>query len=313
MRQKGLIGVPYTSMAKPGGIADAIRVLRGRGLARRLGEAGVEDWGDLDLPRPDGVRGPSGLLNEIALVRLVEATSAVVRTVDQRGIVPLLVGGDCPVILGALAGLGPDTGLVMVDGHEDAWPPEISPTGEASDSEVAIALGRVKTPLPVALKQQLPLVDPAHLALLGPRDSAEIAEGGATSIAREVAFFRDGDALAREGARALTAAVEAVGTNRFWLHVDFDVLSTAEFPAVDYRQEGGISMSTLSSIAARALGDVRCAGASFVIYNPDLDPDRACAERLVHFLAVVIARVNSRRRVVEAGQARYGSDPDDST
>jgi hypothetical protein len=46
---------------------------------------------------------------------------------------PLLIGGDCPVILGALAALqdgagGP--GLLFVDGHEDAWPPRASPAGE---------------------------------------------------------------------------------------------------------------------------------------------------------------------------------------
>jgi hypothetical protein len=31
-----LIGIPYSSMAKPGGIADAIRVLREAGLAERI-------------------------------------------------------------------------------------------------------------------------------------------------------------------------------------------------------------------------------------------------------------------------------------
>src|SRR5690606_30669957 len=102
----GLIGVPYTSMARPGGIADAIGVLRELGLAERLAPHEVEDRGDLTLPAPDGVRGPSGLLNENALGELVEQVAGEVRSAHADGCLPLLVGGDCPVILGALAGLG---------------------------------------------------------------------------------------------------------------------------------------------------------------------------------------------------------------
>lgn len=62
-----LVGVPYTSMRQPGGIAGAIGSLRASGLAERLAELGVTDAGDLDLEEPCGERGPSGLLNERAL------------------------------------------------------------------------------------------------------------------------------------------------------------------------------------------------------------------------------------------------------
>lgn len=34
-----------------------------------------------------------------------------------------------------------DAGLIFVDGHEDAWDPHRSGTGEAADSEIALALG----------------------------------------------------------------------------------------------------------------------------------------------------------------------------
>ena len=59
-----LTGIPYTSARDPGGIGDAIKVLRGLGLAERLGDHGVADAGDLELLPPSGERGPSGLLNE---------------------------------------------------------------------------------------------------------------------------------------------------------------------------------------------------------------------------------------------------------
>jgi hypothetical protein len=61
-------------MAQSGGLATAIDVLRGAGLAERLAALGVHDAGDIELDPPSGERGPSGLLNDRALVRLVKTT-----------------------------------------------------------------------------------------------------------------------------------------------------------------------------------------------------------------------------------------------
>jgi arginase len=286
-----LIGVPYSSMARPGGIADAIAVLRDAGLAERL--AGVRDAGDLEPIEGDALRGPSGLLKEGALARLVEATRAAAGRSLGAGRRPLLVGGDCPVLLGALAA-GRDrhgeAGLLLVDGHEDAWPPRRSATGEASDSEVVIALGTVEG-LPEPIAQVLPLLDRHALAMLGPRDREELAEANVDSLRDSVALFRDDKALRANGPSASAhEAIAALGPGPppFWLHVDLDVLQTDDFPAADYLQPGGLSWAELSDVAAVALADERCVGASVVIYNPDLDPDRSSAERVVRFLSELV-------------------------
>jgi arginase len=289
-----LIGVPYTSMAKPGGIADAIRVLREAGLAERLADRGhVRDSGDLDPIAADAVRGTSGLLKEGALARLVEVTrEAAGRSLDE-GRRPLLVGADCPVLLGPLAA-GRDrhgrVGLLLVDGHEDAWPPSQSKTGEASDSEVAIALGTVED-LPQSLAQLTPLLGRHAVAMLGPRDREELAGANVDSLRESVALFRDDQAVRAEGASASAReAIAALGAGSppFWLHVDLDVLGTEEFPAADYLQPGGLSWGELAGIAEAALTDARCLGCSVVIYNPDLDPDRTSAARIVRFLSELV-------------------------
>jgi arginase len=287
-----LIGVPYTSMAKPGGIADAIRVLRDAGLVERLATAGdVRDAGDLEPIAGDAVRGPSGLLKERALARLLAAThQAAGRSLDQ-GRRPVLVGADCPVLLGALAAgrdLYGEVALLMVDGHEDAWPPRRSETGEASDSELAIALGTVEG-LPEPLAQLTPLLDPRAVAMLGPRDREELAEANVASLRQSVALFRDDEAVRANGPSASAReAIAAVGPS-FWLHVDLDVLRTEDFPAADYLQPGGLSWGELAEIAEAALTDARFLGCSVVIYNPDLDPERTCAERIVRFLSELVA------------------------
>src|SRR5918999_4257323 len=289
-----LVGVPYTSAATPGGIAAAIRVLREAGLAESLRRgADVRDRGGLELLEGAGLRGPSGLLNERALGHLVTATREAVAGALDRGRLPLLVGGDCPVLLGALAAARDDDrdpGLLSVDGHEDAWPPERSGTGEASDSEVAIALGRVPGP-PAPLDDLVPLLTPEKVAILGPRDRRELDQAGVASLDGAVALFSDDVGVRASGAAASAreaVATLAAGLSSFWLHVDLDVLRTDHFPAADYLQPGGLTWNELLEIAALALADTRCFGCSVVIYNPELDPERKSAVRVVRFVSQLV-------------------------
>ena len=287
-----LTGVPYTSAARAGGIADGIAVLRSAGLSDRLRRLGVSDGGDLEVPSPSGVRGPSGLLNEDALGQLVETTAERIGRSRRQERRALLVGGDCPVLLGALAAIGNPAqraGLVMIDGHEDAWPPDRSETGEASDSELALALGLVSASLPPALGRRVPLVDAGNVAMLGPRDSAEIRTAGVASIRDRVRFFVDAQAIDRHGpGRAMSKALQAIESPLFWLHIDLDALSSQALAAVDYPQPGGLDWDQLDVLAATAARDLRCCGMSVVIYNPDLDPQHIEANKVVDFISRVI-------------------------
>lgn len=288
-----LTGVPYTSAREPGGIAKAIGVLRGLGLAERLEAHGAVDAGDLKLLPPSGERGASGILNEAAFEHFVDAAHVRVHEAHHRHRRPLLVGGDCPVLLGGLAALGGERGLVMLDGHEDAWPPPLSKTGEASDSELGIALGLFPENMPPPLDRWGALLGPSNVALLGPRDRDEIAGGGARPIGDDLAFFRDEQTLQdSDGGAPMADALDAIEAESFWLHLDLDVLSSEAFAAVDYPQPGGLGWAQLESLASEATRDPRCRGVSVVIYNPDLDPDRRAARELIDFLS----------RLIELGQ-----------
>jgi len=296
MRPFQLVGVPYTSMAGRGGIANAISVFRDLDLAERLAELGVADEGDMKLKEPSGVRGPSGLLNEQALDHLVETTHELVHAIRDRGRIPLMIGGDCPVLLGGLASIGPRTGpgLVMIDGHEDAWAPSLSETGEASDSELGIALGLISD-LPPTLAAWTPLVVGSRVALLGPRDADEIADRRAVSVAPQVAYFLDGRGITDRGpGRAATEALEAVGEGEVWLHIDLDVLASTEFPAADYLQPDGLNWSELEELAATVLAAPDLAGVSVAIYNPDRDPGHAVARKVVDFVVRMVDESSPR-------------------
>jgi arginase len=290
-----LVEVPFNSSGVAGGVARMPAALRAAGLHDAL--PALDRVVAVDVGELVARRGPAGFLAEDALVRAVVGARDAVGEALARGSVPVVVGGDCPVMLGPLAGLrdvGHRPGLVFLDGHEDAWPPELSPTGEAADSELGLALGLVGAP--PGLDDVLPVVAASDVAVLGARDAAELAAAGCPSLAGVVRLLT-GPVLAGDGAAAAVrdaVAAATEDTTAWWLHVDLDVLSTDALPAVDYPQPGGVGWERLTELAAAALERPGCAGASVVIYNPDLDGG-AAAPRIVRFVAELAHAVHGSR------------------
>jgi len=296
-----LIGVPYNSSGVRGGVAAAPAVLRRAGLDEPMAEVALHAGSDLELSEPTPVRGPSGLLAEASLVEMTTAVQARVGDVLVASRMPLVVGGDCPVLLGALAACRARhgaVGLLFVDGHEDAWPPSASTTGEAADCELGLALGRDIAALPSELLQLLPLVTADAVVAVGPRDADEIAAAGVSSLAGTIRVIRPAE-LHREYAQGDLAAFTArrVETLRrraphWWLHVDLDVLATEELAAVDYQQPGGLTWHQLDMITASALATPGCLGWTVTIYNPDLDGGLA-AGRIVRYIRDALVTIGS--------------------
>jgi arginase len=288
-----LIGVPTNSSGTVDGVAWAPAVLR-RGLVAALaGGAGLADAGDVRLPFPQPRRGPSGLLAEDALLAMIGRVCAAVRAARRRGRFPLLVGGDCPVLLRALAAVQAEAGragLLFVDGHEDAWPPGASPAGEAADSELGLALGLFDADLDPRLRGALPRIRAEDVVAIGPRDEHELAAAAIPTLAGTVrALVRPDRPVAAEAAAAAASLPVP-----WWLHTDLDVLATAELAAVDYPQPGGLTWEQLSQVTAAALAASGCAGWSVCIYNPELDPDHSGAARIVGYLTQAITTADRR-------------------
>lgn len=290
-----LLGVPSNSSGATNGVALAPLALRRAGLVGRLAAIGpTVDHADVPVAAPTGRRSADGVIDSDALAATLAdvrtSTAAILRAEEF----PLLVGGDCPILLGALAACrdvtGSSPGLLFVDGHEDAWPSWTSPTGEAADMEFGWLLGWSVDGLGSALRAQVPRVDLAFVAVLGPRDRAELLEAGVGTIDGVVPLLDDG-AIRTDPARAGRESVRgpAAAPAGWWLHVDLDVLSTDALPAVDYRQPGGLSWEELTTLVTTALASGGCIGATVTIYNPELDPDEAQAPRIVEFL-VELAR-----------------------
>lgn len=290
-----IIGVPTNSSGKIDGVARGPSVLRQAGLVEELDNYfDVHDYGDVFFSQPVPERSAcSGIIAERSLVSIIFAVRTAVNSVLTENRFPLVIGGDCPLLLGCLASardMYSRIGMLFVDGHEDAYTPHQSPTGEAADMELGIALGREFKGLPPEIAGLIPMIKLANVAVLGPRDKKILQEAGVYSLSEEVDFYDD-KALSAENVEDLTMDVLSrlqEDTDGWWLHVDLDVLSTNSLPAVDYPQPGGLNWKQLESITTTALTTDHNIGWNVTIYNPDLDPERTSAKRIVQYLVTVM-------------------------
>jgi len=293
MRTIGLLGVPSNSAGTTDGVARGPLVLREEGLVDVLRRhAEVRDYEDVTLPDPSPIRDErSHVIDPAGLGALVADARDAVAAILEDGHLPLIIGGDCPLLLGCLAaGSGGDRiGLLFVDGHEDAYLPEQSSTGEAADMELAFALGMADGSWSQELAALLPLVRPADVQILGARDAELLRAEGVASLRDRVALVV-GEHLAADPIRIAAEACASL-PDPWWFHLDLDVLSTEALPAIDYPQPGGIGWDELEAVATTAMGtDPR--GWDITIYNPDLDPDRVHARRIIDFIGSVFERIS---------------------
>jgi arginase len=294
MMRIGLIGVPFNSAGLPGGEARAPAALRATGLVEALQRvAAIHDFGDVALSEPSPRRDPiTGIIAPANLAAMVAAVRVLVAEAIGHGDIPLVIGGECPLLLGCLAAARDAygrVGLFFVDGHEDAWPPHQSTTGEAADMELGFALGLTSTGVH-DLDALLPLVCPSDAIVLGPRDREELAAAKVPSVASTVAFHDDRALLATDlvtTSKALMRQLHAAATH-WWFHLDLDVLATRSFSAVRYPQPGGLSWPHIETITDAALKTPGLIGWNITIYNPDLDLDGSGAVRILTFLETML-------------------------
>jgi arginase len=201
-----LIGVPTSAGAHHAGQERAPRALRAAGLVDRLHARGVavSDAGDLpgavfavDADNPQA-------RNVTAVVSVARQVADFVAGQPDPGPRILLVGGDCTITVGAVAGLRrrhPDTGLAYVDADADLFAGSAD-SGILDSAGIAHLLGLATSEL-ATFAGQSPLLEPRRLALVGcdPREVSahdrQYIAGAGISYAEAAELSADNRALRR--------------------------------------------------------------------------------------------------------------------
>lgn len=302
-RRIAIIEAPSVLGLTPSGVERLPEALLANGLATRL-EA--RRAGRLETPAYDVRRDPATqTLNAPAIAQWSPRLADAVGSVLQAEEFPLILGGDCSILLGAALGLrrlGGRYGLLFIDGHADFYQVDVNPNGQAASMELAFVTGHGPELL-TNIEGRAPLVREEDVVVFGFRDAAEQAEYGSQPLPASMEVY-DLDRVRRVGVpAAISGAIEYLtrpGLDGFFIHLDADSLADDIMPAVDYRQPGGLTAEELTTALAVAMSSHGAVGLEVTIYNPGLDNDGASGRALTDILVSAITGAS------RAGPGTYG-------
>ncbi len=264
------------------GLADGL-------AARRAGRVAAEGYSPVRDPQTK-IMNPQALRDYSSLL-----ADAVAGVLDAEEF-PVVLGGDCSILLGTMLALRRRGryGLLYIDGDADFYQPEVNPlSGAASASDLAFATGRGPD-IVCDLEGRRPLVRDDDVAVFACRDAADRDRRGCQPLPADLLVV-DRDRVRQLGAAA--AAREAVafltregGPEGFWIHLDADVFDETLMQAVDDPRPNGLAWADVVAALRTALASGRAVGLQIAIYNPDIDGDGSNGRGLAATVRQALAR-----------------------
>jgi len=296
MPQFAIVDAPSILGLRPTGVQHLPEALKATDLMKKLK---AEYAGRvLSLPYNPQQDKSTLLLNPDTIRAFSLQLAEIVTSVLHKKQFPIVLGGDCSILIGnllALRKIGTSSissgggsnryGLFFIDGHADFYQPEASLTGEVADMDLAIVSGRGPDIL-TDIQGLKPLVLDQDVVVFGYRDEDQAANYGSQDIHEMNMHVFDLEKVHTLGiTHAASLAIEKLMNSNlagFWIHLDADVLDDPIMPAVDYRLDGGgLSFSDLGELLKVILGSGNAVGMDITIFNPSLDVDGSIARRFV--------------------------------
>jgi arginase len=278
-----LIEAPSVLGLRITGVEGLPNALLNIGLADRLR---VRLAGRVEPPPYDDRRDPETcMLNPRGISSYTPRLADAVGNVLALGEFPVVLGGDCSILLGTMLALRRRGryGLLFIDGHADFYQPEANVNGEAASSDLALATGHGPT-IMTRFEGHRPLVMDPDVVVFGFRDANEARSYGCQPLPPEMKAI-DLEEVRRSGidmvAQQAVDHLARSDLDGFWIHLDVDVLDDAIMPAVDYRMPGGLTWQELQTVLRTAVSSGHAAGLEVTIFNPRLDSDGRIARSLV--------------------------------
>src|SRR5215467_1316288 len=158
------------------GCAKAPEALREAGFHRRLAELGVEERGVVLPGRYTDDATAGSLRNQVAIIEHARRLAERIELLRSEGLAPLVLGGDCSILVGAglaLRRAAGRYGLVHLDGHTDFRNPGNSgQCASLAGEDLAAAVG-LHWPAIADIDGLSPYFSPVDTAHAGCRDEDE--------------------------------------------------------------------------------------------------------------------------------------------
>lgn len=293
-RRVTLIGAATSAGTHHAGQERAPDALRAAGFAARLEAAGlaVTDLGNV-VHEMFGVDHSGPPRNESAVVRAASAVADAVEQSAADDAVLVVLGGDCTITLGALAGLQrvhPDAGLAYFDGDADLGTPEKG-SGVLDATGIAHLLGLTETGL-TGLFATRPPIEQERLAVLG------YDEGDQDSFKPGVFAAHPGltcfpDRAVRSGPAGCAGAardVLAASAGPLIVHFDVDAVDGRDLPLANFPHYAtGVPLDTARQVLSVLCAAPRLSVVVLTEVNPGYDPEGDSLDRYVEAVTGALA------------------------
>jgi arginase len=293
-----LIGVPSSAGAYAVGQEEAPVALRAAGLVEQLRSAqiDVEDLGDSAVFRWRPDRVAPRAQHAAAVIDVVQVTSRRVAEALAGRRTAVVLGGDCTVGIGTVAGARlthGSVGLIYFDLHADLNTPHSVIDGALDWMGLAHMLA-IEGAIPqlASAVQPAPLLAPEQVVLFG-HGQAHATSWERDQIERLGLRRFPLDDVAAAPTRAARAAVEAIErrAERYVVHLDVDVIDFVDAPlAENYSRNTGLTLAATMAALSGLLASDRLVALTVAELNPvHASAEEGLVERFASLLAAAWA------------------------
>jgi arginase len=288
-----LIGAPSSAAGFAPGTEKAPAALRAAGLVEKLQSIGYEviDLGDC-APRlfaDDEEHKRARNIPEI--VAVLNDLKPRAELAAKTGGLILVLGGDCAQTVAILAGARryyKHISLIWFDRDADLNTPASTPSGRLDGMALAGIIGKGSPEL-VRFWGEPPLVREPDTLIYGlerldPPEQEFLTRSPMRHVRAADIQNRGASAAAQNALAQLHA-----DSRDFMLHLDLDTIAQEEFPATNVPGSGGLSYADVQTSLTEFVMHKNLLGLDIAQYNPDKDPDGACARKLINLLLEVLS------------------------
>jgi arginase len=307
-RKVAVIGVPTSAGSHHAGQDRAPAALRAAGFVSRLREAGLDVTDAGDVPgavfTPDAADATARHLATV--VQVASGVADAVAAALAGGRLPVVLGGDCTITLGALAGLqrhDPGAALIYFDGDADLGTPQTTSSGVLDAMGIAHLLGLADNPLS-RLGPSWPMLTDDRLVLVGYDETdPETYQAGVLEARPGLTRFADREVRADPAGCAAGALAAVAAAGSLLLHFDVDAVDGRDLPLANFPHYGtGVPLRTASELLTEFCRAPALRAVVLTEVNPSYEPTGATLWRYIRVVADALSGV-------PGGTGEFGSPP----
>ncbi len=293
--QIDIIGVPIDLGADRRGVDMGPSAIRYAHLQNKLEALGydVRDEGNVEVPIAEMCRITNPKLKYIdCIIPMSRRVSGAVSTSIQAKNFPLVLGGDHSLSIGSVRGAARNKkiGVIWIDAHADFNTAETTPSGNIHGMSLAALTGLGDKSLVQLWDEDIPVIDPAKIAIIGARD---LDSGEKKNLSNAGALVMGMEQIDRYGMVPIVErAIERVSrdVDGIYLSLDLDALDPEHAPGVGTPVPAGLSQRE-THLACELIAETgKLIGMDLVEVNPILDIQNRTAALAVEFALSALGR-----------------------